>query len=284
MLEEEQLDRFVDEFWGDISQKKVVASEQVPLTKTKAAWEKEALRLIIQPRHDHKVGGRTWMAFLLMIIVCPILLYLSVRIFHGHNYLLSSLIIVFFAMVPFFLMFEGRKPHPRELIVIAVLAAIGVAGRGAFFMVPNIKCVTAIVIIAGVSLGGEAGFLVGVLTMFVSNMFMGQGPWTPWQMFTYGIIGFLAGILFKKGLLKAKRLSLCVFGFMCSIFIFGGIMNPAAILMTYGRITKESLIAFYISGLPVDLVHGVSTIIFMLLFARPLLEKLERVKTKYGLL
>lgn len=71
-------------------------------------------------------------------------------------------------------------------MVISVLAAIGVAGRAAFFIVPSFKPVAAIVILTGISFGGEAGFLVGCLIMTLSNMFMGQGPWTPWQMFAFG--------------------------------------------------------------------------------------------------
>ncbi|MBQ9108630.1 MAG: ECF transporter S component, partial [Oscillospiraceae bacterium] len=105
-------------------------------------------------------------------------------------------------MLPFFLVFEGRKPKPRELVVIAVLCAIGVAGRGAFFMLPQFKPVLALTIIAGVAFGGEAGFLVGAVTMLVSNMIFSQGPWTPWQMFSMGAIGFLSGVLFRKGLLR----------------------------------------------------------------------------------
>ena len=65
-------------------------------------------------------------------------------------------------------------------------------------MLPQFKPVLALTIIAGVAFGGEVGFLVGAMTMLTSNMIFGQGPWTPWQMFAMGIIGFLAGVLFKK--------------------------------------------------------------------------------------
>jgi len=207
-----------------------------------------------------------------------------VKIWGGRKYLLCSLIVVMAAMLPFFMMFEGRKPKAREIMVISVLAAIGVAGRAAFFMVPSFKPVAAIVILTGISFGGEAGFLVGSLTMLISNMFMGQGPWTPWQMFAFGMIGFLAGILYQKGILKARKFDLCIYGFLSVFLIYGGIMNPASILMSYGYITKSSLIAYYISGAPVDLVHAASTVIFLWLLSRPLLEKLERIKVKYGLI
>ena len=240
--------------------------------------------IIRQMKKDGKVSRRTWVALALMVLIVPVILYLSVRIFHGRRYMVSSLIVVVAAMLPFFMMFEGRKPKAREIMVIAVLAAIGVAGRAAFFMVPSFKPIAAIVIITGVSFGGEAGFLVGCLIMMISNIFMGHGPWTPWQMFSFGVIGFLAGILYQKGILKARKIDLCIYGFLSVFLIYGGIMNPASILMSYGYITKESLIAYYISGAPVDLVHATSTVIFLWFMSRPLLEKLERIKKKYGLI
>ena len=141
--------------------------------------------IIQQLEQKGKVSSRTWFALGLMLILVPLLLFFSVKIWSGRKYLLCSLIVVIAAMLPFFMMFEGRRPKAREIMVIAVLCALGVAGRAAFFMVPGFKPVAALVILSGVSFGGEAGFLVGSLTMLVSNMFMGQGPWTPWQMFAF---------------------------------------------------------------------------------------------------
>ena len=108
-------------------------------------------------------------------------------------------------MAPFFLIFEGRKPKARELVIIAVLCAIAIAGRAALFMLPQFKPVIAMTIISGVAFGGETGFLVGAMTMLASNVMFSQGPWTPWQMFAVGIIGFFAGVLFRKGWLRRSR-------------------------------------------------------------------------------
>ena len=281
MLTEQQLDQFIDEFWENIPNE---AQEEEPAEDLEEYTLPSDGMIIRQMEKKGKVNRRTWFALALMLLVVPLLLYLSVRFFHGRKYLICSLIVIVAAMLPFFMMFEGRKPKAREIMVISVLAAIGVAGRAAFFMVPSFKPVAAIVILTGVSFGGEAGFLVGCLIMMLSNMFMGQGPWTPWQMFSFGIIGFLAGILYQKGILKARKRDLCIYGFLSVFLIYGGIMNPASVLMSYGYITKSSLIAYYISGAPVDLVHAVSTVIFLWLLSRPLLEKLERIKVKYGLI
>ena len=186
-------------------------------------------------------------------------------------------------MLPFFLVFEGRKPQARELILLAVLCAMGVAGRAAFYMLPSFKPVAALVILSAVALGAESGFLVGSLTMLLSNMFFQQGPWTPYQMFAMGIIGFLAGVLFRKGLLRRSRLSLSLFGFLAVLLVYGGIMNPAAMLMYQPSPSWSLLLAYYIQGVPVDVVHAASTFLFLWLLSEPMLEKLDRVKTKYGL-
>ena len=281
MLTEQQLDQFIDEFWEDIPNE---TQEEEPAEDLEEYTLPSDGMIIRQMEKKGKVNRRTWFALILMLLVVPLLLYLSVRFFHGRKYLICSLIVIVAAMLPFFMMFEGRKPKAREIMVISVLAAIGVAGRAAFFMVPSFKPVAAIVILTGVSFGGEAGFLVGCLIMMLSNMFMGQGPWTPWQMFSFGIIGFLAGILYQKGILKARKRDLCIYGFLSVVLIYGGIMNPASILMSYGYITPASLVAFCISGIPVDLVHALSTVIFLWFLSRPLLEKLERIKKKYGLI
>ena len=289
MLNEQELDQFLDEFL-DTEKRTAPTMPEQKRKKHKEETETEEYTLpsdgliIRQMKKEGTVSKQTWVAMLLLLLVVPPVLFFSVKVFHGRKYLLCSLILVIAAMLPFFMMFEGRKPKAREIMVISVLAAIGVAGRAAFFMVPSFKPVAAIVILTGISFGGEAGFLVGCMIMLLSNMFMGQGPWTPWQMFAFGIIGYLAGVLYQCGILKAKKTQLCVFGFLSVFLIYGGIMNPTGIQMSYGYITKSTLIAYYISGAPVDLVHALSTVLFLWVLSRPLLEKLERIKVKYGLI
>ena len=150
-------------------------------------------------------------------------------------------------------------------------------------MLPQFKPVVAMVIIAGVAFGCEAGFLVGAVTGFVSNMFFGQGPLTPWQMFAFGIIGFLAGVLFRKGLLLRSRTALCVYGGLATFLIYGGIMNPAAMLTSQPSPTWDMLWPYYLQGIPFDLVHAIATVVFLYIAAEPMLEKLDRIKVKYGL-
>ncbi len=234
--------------------------------------------------NKHRLSKRTLLAMVIIFVTIPLTIYIGIYYMGDRKYYFISLLIILETMLPFVMVFEGRKPQARELVIIAVLCAIAVAGRTAFFMLPQFKPVIAIVIITGVAFGGEAGFLVGAVTGLVSNIFFGQGPWTPWQMFAFGIIGFLAGVLFKKGVLQYNTIALCIFGGLATFFIYGGIMNPASVLMFQARPTIQMFYLAYIQGIPFDLVHAVATVIFLYFIAKPMLEKLDRIKIKYGLL
>ncbi len=236
------------------------------------------------PVQQRKLSKRTLMATVLIVLCIPLTIFTGVMYLGNRYYNVTAMLVLVECMVPFFLVFEGRKPKARELVTIAVLCAIGVAGRSAFFMFPQFKPVLALVIISGVAFGGETGFLVGAVTMLVSNVLFSQGPWMPWQMFSMGIIGFLAGVLFRKGLLRRSCGSLATFGAFAAVIIYGGIMNPAAALMYSAQtINWDMLKGYYVSGLPMDLIHAAATVIFILIAAEPMLEKLDRIKVKYGL-
>ena len=239
--------------------------------------------LLQTPKEKRKLSKRTAVAAALILLLIPLTLFAGETYLAGRKYYFIALLILLECMVPFFLIFESRKPKARELVIIAVLCAIGVASRAAFFMLPQFKPVMAIAIIAGVAFGGETGFLVGAMTMLSSNIMFSQGPWTPWQMFCMGIIGFLAGILFRKGFLRRSRISLCIFGALTAIIIYGGIMNSASALMWAGEINWKIVISYYVSGFPMDCVHAAATWLFLWFAAEPMLEKLDRIKVKYGL-
>ena len=252
---------------------------------------------IWKKQEKRRLSVRTRVSLFLLLVAIPLTIAVGFyimdvaavgtvfeKLFGPRKYYFISLVIIIYSLLPFFMVFEGRKPQVRELVVLATMVALATAGRAAFFMIPSFKPIIAIVIISAIAFGGEAGFLVGAMTMVVSNFLFGQGPWTPWQMFAMGFIGFLSGILYRIGLLPTKRLSLCIYGFLVTVFIYGGIMNPAALFMSVYDFTWEGLLAIYISGIPVDLVHGSSTFIFLWIGAKPLLEKLQRIKIKYDLM
>lgn len=231
-----------------------------------------------------RLSRRTLWSALFVLVAIPVTILAGVYALDDRKYYFVSLLILLYTMLPFAMVFERRKPQARELVVIAVMTALAVAGRGAFYMLPQFKPVLAIVIIAGVGLGAEAGFLVGAMAGFVSNFFFGQGPWTPWQMFGFGLVGFLAGLLAKSGLLKQRRLPIVVYGGLAALLVYGSIVNLGTLLMGGGIFTWPALVALYASGFWFDLVHAAATVFFLFLVARPMLEKLERVKSKYGLM
>ena len=117
-------------------------------------------------------------------------------------------------------------------------------------MLPGFKPVAALVILSGVAFGGETGFLVGAMSMLTSNVLFGQGPWTPFQMFAMGLIGFLAGVSFQKGLLRAGRAPLAIFGAVSVVLVYGGIMNPASAILYQPNLSLSVLKAYYLTGFP----------------------------------
>ena len=227
---------------------------------------------------------RTKVCLTCSLLAIPLTIYGGLTFFGGKRYMLTSLLIVAETMLPFFLTFEGRKPQARELVILSVLSALAIGGRAVFFALPGFKPVAAMVILTGVAFGGEAGFMVGAMTMLCSNVLFGQGPWTPWQMFAMGTMGLLSGILFRKGLLHRDRTILSVFGFLVTLVIYGGIMNPASVLMYQPNVNRQMILTALITGVPADAVHALSTAFFLWFLSEPMLEKLDRVKVKYGLL
>ena len=295
MTKEERTDLFLEAFFaGEPLSPEREAEYRASLAEDKkigdreksgpGLWEEAGRTVSCEERKKPALSARSRSSILLVLAAIPFLIWLGMSFMGDRKYLIISLIIVVLAAAPFFISFEGRKPSTRELMIIAVLAALAVAVRAVFFMLPNLKPMAAIVILAAIAFGAESGFMVGALSMLASNMFFGQGPWTPWQMFAMGLIGLAAGIVFKKGWVARKRWPMAIFGFFLVVILYGGIMNPASLFMMTAEPTWQGLLAMYISGIPVDLMHGLSVALLLFLAGPALLEKLERIKVKYGLI
>lgn len=254
-----------------------------------------AIRPITQKRNEdivmdsvgHGFGKRTVVSIVAVLVLIPATIWFGVARLGDKKYFFISLLVLLEAMLPFFVSFEDRKPKVRDIVTLAVMCALAVTGRTAFFMLPNFTPVMAIVIIAGVAFGCEGGFITGAMTMFVSNFIMGQGPWTPWQMFAMGLVGFLAGLFFVGSSVRTRnmtKLGLCIFGALICIVVYGGIMNPASVIMWQPNVNFSMIMASYVTGFPFDLAQATSTVIALWLVARPFLEKLDRVRIKFGVL
>ena len=254
-----------------------------------------AIRPITKKRNEDIVmdsagrgfGKRTVVSIVAVLVLIPATIWFGVARLGDKKYFFISLLVLLEAMLPFFVSFEDRKPKVRDIVTLAVMCALAVTGRTAFFMLPNFTPVMAIVIIAGVAFGCEGGFITGAMTMFVSNFIMGQGPWTPWQMFAMGLVGFLAGLFFAGSSVRTRnmtKLGLCIFGALMCIVVYGGIMNPASVIMWQPNINFSMIMASYVTGFPFDLAQATATVIALWLVARPFLEKLDRVRIKFGVL
>lgn len=215
------------------------------------------------------------------LALIPLTLFLGDKL-PGKGYYVTGVLIITELAVPFFMMFEKRKPQARELVVLAVMIALAVVGRVAI-PVPHFKAVFAIIMLTGIAFGPEAGFIVGAITAFASNFFYGQGAYLPWQMIAYGAGGMLAGFVFIKNKIR-KPLVMAIFGFLASVLWIGPILDTSHVFIIMPEISFEAFAASLAAGFPVNVSQGISTAIMMFLFGRLLLEKLDRVKQKYGML
>ncbi len=211
--------------------------------------------------------------------------------------LLLALVFLLVSTVPFYLAFDKRRAQARDLTPIALMAALCVAGRTAFSIIPlpNFKPVTALVMITAIAFGPESGFLTGALAAFLSNFLFGQGPWTPWQMFSFGSIGFMTGICYKMGIFgsveqavtdaggrRRKPLRLCIFGFFCGV-LYGWIMNLQYIAGYIRPLNLKTITAAYAASAWFDISHGACTALVLWLAAEPWVRKLRRIRKKFGL-
>lgn len=141
---------------------------------------------------------RTLLSAIIIIALIPLTLIMGYKQLTNGKYLWISLLIILYIMIPFFMIFEKKKPQARELVVISVMSGITCIGNLACYMIAPFQAGSAMVMITGIAFGPEAGFLCGALARFVCNMFAGQGIWTPFQMFSWGLLGFISGIIFNK--------------------------------------------------------------------------------------
>ncbi len=232
----------------------------------------------------NKLGRGFWIAIFAFVILIPatigISLYLGDRKFY-----IASVLIMVYSMIPFFASFENRKPQARELVTLAVMCALAVASRAAFIWLPNFKPIGGIIMITAMAFGPQAGFMTGALSLITSNMIFGQGPWTPWQMFAFGLLGFISGYLAKAGILSEKTpLKNAIVGFLLMVFVAGPILDTNTILTMAQNLNLEFALAVFASGFPVNVSQGIAVALCMTLLTKPLMEKLERIKVKYGMI
>ena len=201
-----------------------------------------------------------------------------------HYYIISILIIVA-AMGIFAWSFEKRKPKTREIVTLSVLTGMAIVGRVIFFMTPQFKPCAAIIIITGIMLGKQSGFLCGCLTAFISDFFFGQGPWTPWQMIAFGLIGVLSAIVFsgKRQKHAEKRVLISIYGFFVTFVLYGLILDTATVVMYTDKPRLSTFLATYGAGIFFNFVHGLSTFVFLMILSQEMFRKIKRIKVKFDM-
>lgn len=228
------------------------------------------------------LSNRTIAASAAAVALSALVIVVETYLWKNRSYYLTSLIIILLAMLPFFIRFERKKPQVREIVLLAVMTSLAVAGRAAFYWAPQFKPVCAIVILTAAAFNAQAGFITGAAAALISNIFFGQGPWTPWQMLGFGLVGFFAGILFYDR--EVKTVPLLAYGFFSVLIIYGLLLDTASLLIYSQDVSINALLAMYASGFVFNLIHATATLVFLLLLKKPILSKLSRIKTKYDLL
>lgn len=223
---------------------------------------------------------KRWMRMVMLALIVPMVVISGAVLFSHRSYAWVSLCAALLICVPFFWRFERRRVPAAELVLVAVLVALAVVARYLFAALPSVKPVAAIVIIAGMTLGGEDGFMVGAMTALLSNFYFGQGMWTPFQMLAWGVVGLLAGLLAKP--LQQNRVLLAVYGAFAGV-LFSAIMDVWTVLFVGQGFEIARYGAAMLSSAQVTLTYVVSNVVFVVPLSYPLGRVLERVKRKYGL-
>ncbi|MCD8027671.1 MAG: ECF transporter S component [Erysipelotrichaceae bacterium] len=217
----------------------------------------------------------TWISIIIMII-----LSLLTYVFYYYKQLnLLIFLLIILSTLPFYFRYEHRKPRAREIVILAVYIALCVSSRVLFILTPSFKPMAALIIIAGLAFGREFGFLCGSLSAVVSNIFFGQGPWTPYQMLSLALIGFIAGC-FSDSRYKQNKIFLIVIGILSGIF-YSLLMDIWGVLSVDAIFLISRYIVMIISSLPTTFIYCVSNVLFLIILTPAMIRKLERVKIKY---
>jgi energy-coupling factor transport system substrate-specific component len=191
---------------------------------------------------------------------------------------LASFMLLGLALIGCFAWYEHSRPSSRTVALVATLAALATLGRIAFAPLPDVKPTTDIVLIAGYALGAAPGFAVGAITALASNLFFGQGPWTPWQMLAWGLCGLAGAALALPG----WRIPRVVLACICAVagFGYGFVLD----FYTWVGYSGEHTLAQYLfiegEAFPFNLTQAIGNFVFCLAFGPALVRALQRFRLR----
>ena len=192
---------------------------------------------------------------------------------------LASFLILALVLAAGFAWYERSQPSSRTVAVVASLAALATLGRIAFAPLPSVKPTTDIVLIAGFVLGGPPGFAVGAVAAIASNIVFGQGPWTPWQMLAWGMVGLLGAALRRRRARPIPRLAMAL---ICAAagFAYGLVLNFYTFVTFTGQHTLAQFLVIEGAAFPFDLAHAVGNFLFFLAFGPAFVRALQRFRAR----
>lgn len=206
------------------------------------------------------------------------------------SYYVPATLLVLYGLVPLLAGFERSRPGAREVALVAALCALAVAARAAFAFVPHFKPVAGLVAIAGIACGPRTGFVVGSVAMLASNLMFGQGPWTPWQMLAYGLVGLVFGLLAQRGIVpvapwsRRQRLAVGAAAGAFVLLVAGPLLDTSSLFLFTGRTpTLASALAIYGAGLVPNALQAAATFATVALAGSALVAMIARVRCKHGI-
>lgn len=224
------------------------------------------------------MNGKLTTAAMISIII--FLTVADIILFSGKYYDVASLIAAFLSCIPFYITFEKSKATSKEIMLVALMTAFSVCGRIMFSFIPFFKPITAFTIISGMYLSAPAGFICGSFSALISNIYFGQGPWTLFQMISWGLIGFISGVIGEK--LLEKRIILVIYAFISGV-LFSLIMDLWTVLNIDKEFNFSRYIIQLISSFPIMIIYSLSNIVFLILLQKPIGKKLKRAKKRCGI-
>jgi len=236
---------------------------------------------------------------IIVFLVFILIIILGYFIFTAKMYYLLFILGALLLCFPFLYRFENKERSVEEIVLISVITALAVVGRIIFAALPGTP-VTVILILSGCFLGKEAGFIIGVLTTLLSNMFLGHGPWTAFQMATWGVIGFLSGYFRSFLVLQVERTNLIGINpkqnrkksyYIIILYIWAGLtgvlfsllMDVHSVFFVYKTFKWGYYLSMITFALPITVEYVITNIIFMFLLYSPFYYIFDRLKEKYGI-
>lgn len=219
--------------------------------------------------------ARRVLSVLIPALLIPAVILAGALFLDSSAYLLVSVAVALLSLLLLIAGFEQKQLGTRRTVLVSVMVALCLVGR----LIPFFKPVSAICVLCAVYLGPQAGFYTGALSALLSNFIFGQGPWTPFQMLAWGLIGLFAGLLSAP--LQKSRALLLLYGALSGV-LFSIVMDVWSVLWATGGITPAAYFAAFVTALPHTALYTASNLLFLFLCSKPIGDKLQRIKIKYG--